>query len=251
MKFRSEIESRLSLRLAKRQLRRRFRTLSPLPKGEGISQRRLCLNGRKQVRVALGLRRPRRQRKPRLQRRSDGGRYSRRPAAKRIAREKGIDLAPLTWERSGGSDLSRRCCSGCDSRNIATTSGHPKSKKQSSSRPMRRIVGERMTKSKQTAPHFYLSMDSDMTEVTRRRKPEGKSGESIVPSINDFILQRVRSSVEEIFRHSTRPSRTKELRFIRHQYRHGRGAGRRLGGAGDPQRRSTDACKSWPNRAVS
>jgi pyruvate dehydrogenase E2 component (dihydrolipoamide acetyltransferase) len=53
---------------------------------------------------------------------------------------------------------------------------------------MRRIVGERMTKSKQTAPHFYLSMDADMTEINRRRNALKEKGESLVPSINDFIL---------------------------------------------------------------
>ena len=35
--------------------------------------------------------------------------------------------------------------------------------------PMRRIVGERMTQSKQSAPHFYLSMDIDMTMVIKVR----------------------------------------------------------------------------------
>jgi pyruvate dehydrogenase E2 component (dihydrolipoamide acetyltransferase) len=54
--------------------------------------------------------------------------------------------------------------------------------------PMRRIVGERMTKSKQTAPHFYLSMDADMTEVTRRRSTLKEKGEQLIPSINDCIL---------------------------------------------------------------
>jgi pyruvate dehydrogenase E2 component (dihydrolipoamide acetyltransferase) len=53
---------------------------------------------------------------------------------------------------------------------------------------MRRIVGERMTKSKQTVPHFYLSMDVDMTAVTRRRSALKEKGEELVPSINDFIL---------------------------------------------------------------
>ena len=61
---------------------------------------------------------------------------------------------------------------------------------------MRRIVGERMTKSKQTAPHFYLSMDADMTEVTRRRNALKEKGESLVPSINDFILGACARSIE-------------------------------------------------------
>ena len=62
---------------------------------------------------------------------------------------------------------------------------------------MRRIVGQRMTQSKQTAPHFYLSMDIDMTAVGRIRsvwkerhdKPGATSDRpAAVPSLNDFIL---------------------------------------------------------------
>jgi pyruvate dehydrogenase E2 component (dihydrolipoamide acetyltransferase) len=45
-----------------------------------------------------------------------------------------------------------------------------------------------MAKSKQSAPHFYLSMDVDMTEITRRRSGLKTAGEAVVPSINDYIL---------------------------------------------------------------
>ncbi len=53
---------------------------------------------------------------------------------------------------------------------------------------MRRIVGERMVQSKQTAPHFYLSMDIDMTGVSSLRAERKKHVEDGVPSVNDFIL---------------------------------------------------------------
>ena len=70
----------------------------------------------------------------------------------------------------------------------AAPGGPPKIKETVQLTPMRRIVGERMTKSKQTAPHFYLTMDADMTEVTRRRSALKEKGEQLIPSINDFIL---------------------------------------------------------------
>jgi pyruvate dehydrogenase E2 component (dihydrolipoamide acetyltransferase) len=54
--------------------------------------------------------------------------------------------------------------------------------------PMRRIVGQRMTLSKQTAPHFYISMDVDMTAVSRLRTAAKEQGDESIPSINDFIL---------------------------------------------------------------
>ncbi len=53
---------------------------------------------------------------------------------------------------------------------------------------MRRIVGQRMTKSKQTAPHFYIGMDVDMTEVNQKRTEWKEKQKEAIPSINDFIL---------------------------------------------------------------
>jgi pyruvate dehydrogenase E2 component (dihydrolipoamide acetyltransferase) len=53
---------------------------------------------------------------------------------------------------------------------------------------MRRIVGQRMSQSKQSAPHFYLSVDIDMTAVSEARASRKEKSETNVPSINDFIL---------------------------------------------------------------
>jgi pyruvate dehydrogenase E2 component (dihydrolipoamide acetyltransferase) len=108
------------------------------------------------------------------------------PAAKRIAREKGIDLSSLKGSGPGGSVVAEDVLRFTTSQ--AAAPGEPPKIKTVQLTPMRRIVGERMTKSKQSAPHFYLSMDADMTEITRRRSMLKEKGESIVPSINDFIL---------------------------------------------------------------
>jgi pyruvate dehydrogenase E2 component (dihydrolipoamide acetyltransferase) len=54
---------------------------------------------------------------------------------------------------------------------------------------MRRIVGQRMTQSKQSAPHFYISMDIDMSSVSKLRNQCKERGDETIPSINDFILQ--------------------------------------------------------------
>jgi pyruvate dehydrogenase E2 component (dihydrolipoamide acetyltransferase) len=109
------------------------------------------------------------------------------PAAKRIAKEKGIDLASLKGSGPGGSVLAEDVLRSTTSQ-AAAPGGPPKIKEMVQLTPMRRIVGERMTKSKQTAPHFYLSIDVDMTEVLRSRNTWKEKGEQIIPSINDFIL---------------------------------------------------------------
>ena len=110
------------------------------------------------------------------------------PAAKRIAKEKGVDLASLKGSGPSGSVVAEDVVRATGAQ-AAAPAGPLKVKETVQLTPMRRIVGERMTKSKQTAPHFYLSMDTDMTEVTRRRSTLKEKGGQLVPSINDFILR--------------------------------------------------------------
>jgi pyruvate dehydrogenase E2 component (dihydrolipoamide acetyltransferase) len=63
---------------------------------------------------------------------------------------------------------------------------------------MRRIVGQRMSQSKQTAPHFYLTMDVDMTAVSNLRQIWKEAGNTSLPSINDFILQACARGLRDV-----------------------------------------------------
>jgi pyruvate dehydrogenase E2 component (dihydrolipoamide acetyltransferase) len=115
------------------------------------------------------------------------GKLKASPAARRIAREKGLDLSAVRGTGPEGAVLAedvRRSTA----EPAAETSEAPGVQKTVQLTPMRQIIAERMTKSKQTAPHFYLSMDVDMAEITRRRNASKERGESLVPSINDFII---------------------------------------------------------------
>jgi pyruvate dehydrogenase E2 component (dihydrolipoamide acetyltransferase) len=112
------------------------------------------------------------------------------PAAKRIAREKGIEIATLRGSGPEGSVLAADVLRAAQAQSrgdwpVAPTSTAPNLVPLS---PMRRIVGQRMTQSKQTAPHFYLSMEMDMTAVIKVRTESKERGDVSIPSINDFIL---------------------------------------------------------------
>ncbi len=109
------------------------------------------------------------------------------PAARRIAREKGVDLSTLRGTGPAGAILAQDVA-GLAASEARAGGGPAKVKETVQLTPMRRIVGERMAKSKQSAPHFYLNMDADMTEIMRRRNKSKEIGEAIVPSINDYIL---------------------------------------------------------------
>ena len=116
-----------------------------------------------------------------------GSRVLASPAAKRIAREEGIDLGTINGSGPQGSVLAADLRRAKGKQAPEPGTAHRVNRLVPLS-PMRRIVGERMTQSKQNAPHFYISMDIDMTAVVRARNSWKQSGERVLPSINDFIL---------------------------------------------------------------
>lgn len=116
------------------------------------------------------------------------GRTAASPAAKRIAKEKGIDLSALQKGSGPGGTIVAEDVLRAEEAESAAPGGKPKVRESVPLNAMRRIVGERMARSKQTAPHFYVSMEADMTEVSKKRAEWKEKKAELVPSINDFIL---------------------------------------------------------------
>ena len=176
---------------------------SPLPKGEGKEKSRAAAHATETVSKpplpqgeGRGEGRARATQAPRnSQAQSDAShrRLLASPAARRIAREKGIDLTSLKGSGPEGSilaeDVLRAAPDGALQTDAATQQFQPLS-------PMRRIVGERMTQSKQSTPHFYLSMEMDMSEVSKRRTDWRERGQD-APSINDFILHACAAALKD------------------------------------------------------
>lgn len=99
------------------------------------------------------------------------------PAARRVARELGVDLASLQGTGPEGRIKA------LDVERAATPHGTA-----ISLNAMRRTIGERMTASKQSVPHFYAAIDADMTAVVAAR---GAS------SINDVLIWACARALKE------------------------------------------------------
>ena len=127
--------------------------------------------------------------------RGEGGRIAASPAARRIAKESGVDLAALKGSGPGGAIVAEDVAGGAAEAPAA--GGPPRVKETVQPSAMRRIVAQRMTRSKQSAPHFYIGMDVDMSGVERRRSGLKKSGAALVPSINDFILSAAAGALRD------------------------------------------------------
>lgn len=126
------------------------------------------------------------------------------PLARRIAQEAGIDLAMIKGTGPGGRiverDVQQFLASGqavprppitepvrpaaAVVETPTLTGGEPLSR-------MRRLIAERTTLTKQTVPHFYVTMDIDMTEAMALRERLNAALPEDAPkiSVNDFVTK--------------------------------------------------------------
>jgi len=128
------------------------------------------------------------------------------PLARRIAGENGIELATLTGSGPGGrivkADVERSIPSGAHSPapsisdHSAATPGAPTetAKGQVEIVELNRLqqtISRRMSESKATVPHFYLTTEVDMTSCSEARaglKRAAAEG-GTVPSFNDMVVK--------------------------------------------------------------
>jgi len=143
-----------------------------------------------------------------------GERIKASPLARRMAGERGIDLASLSGSGPGGrivkADVER---AGSRPGAGPELSGPPSAPPGAAERPetargsaetieltrLQQTVARRMAESKATAPHFYLTCDIDMSsavEARARIKAVAAEGE-VVPSFNDMIVKACALALRE------------------------------------------------------
>ena len=100
------------------------------------------------------------------------------PAAKRLAREEHVDMTLLAGSGPGGRIQAPDVLAAAASSHIDTAAS-PRSTevKVIPLEGMRRTIAERMTHSAQTAPHFTLQIEVDMTRAEEMRTSFNKKGD--------------------------------------------------------------------------
>ena len=137
---------------------------------------------------------------PKKAARSDG-RVLASPLVRKLGREHDIDLSTVDGSGPGGRIIKRDIDDYLSRpRPSAPARGErqpPRVEKLSS---MRRTIARRLTESKQTVPHFYLTIDFDASPILAARKQINealaKGGEKA--SINDFILKACAAALREV-----------------------------------------------------
>jgi pyruvate dehydrogenase E2 component (dihydrolipoamide acetyltransferase) len=121
------------------------------------------------------------------------GRIFASPLAKKIAQEKGIDLANVKGSGDNGRIVKKDIDAFKASDVVKTTTGSSilqanESFEEIPVSQMRKTIAKRLAESKFTAPHFYLTMEINMDKTLEARKQINEYAETKV-SVNDMIIK--------------------------------------------------------------
>lgn len=130
------------------------------------------------------------------------------PVARRIANERGFNLANISGSGPGGriikkdvEDYQQPAVSGQQavSMPIFSSLGSALIDETVPITKLRQAIGRRMVEAKQQLPHFYVTSEFDMAALMKQRKQVNAlladSGEKI--SVNDFIVKAVALALRE------------------------------------------------------
>jgi pyruvate dehydrogenase E2 component (dihydrolipoyllysine-residue acetyltransferase) len=134
-----------------------------------------------------------------------GERVKASPLARRLAKEKGLDLASLHGSGPGGrvvkSDVEGAAAPTAAvapeaAPSIETAKGETQTRELNK---LQQTIARRMAESKATAPHFYLTIEIDMGKAVEARaalKAAAREGE-VVPSFNDMVVKACAIALRE------------------------------------------------------
>jgi len=148
---------------------------------------------------------------------SGDGRVKASPIARRIARERGLDLAAISGTGPGGRvvkadvEQAAEAPEAAPAREAAPAPAAPTAGVRE--RPetakgevetieltkVQQTIARRMAESKATAPHFYLEAEVDMSRAVEGRariKASAREGE-VVPSFNDMVIKAAALALRE------------------------------------------------------
>jgi pyruvate dehydrogenase E2 component (dihydrolipoamide acetyltransferase) len=146
------------------------------------------------------------------------GRVKASPLARRIAQENGLELGAISGSGPGGrivkADVERVVAAGpaahakapAPAAPAGPTPGvheRPETAKGAASREeltkLQQTVARRMAESKATAPHFYLSVEVDMSRAVeaRRSLKAAATEEETIPSFNDMVVKACAIALRE------------------------------------------------------
>lgn len=135
------------------------------------------------------------------------------PLAKRIAKQKGVDLASVKGTGPHGRIVRKDVenapssakasvgrpaalpASSIDARALADAYGMPYTAEPNN--PIRKVIAKRLTESKQTVPHFYLTVDCQLDTLLALRA-QFNEAQPVKVSVNDLVIKACAIALQEI-----------------------------------------------------
>ncbi|WP_085908119.1 pyruvate dehydrogenase complex dihydrolipoamide acetyltransferase [Kiloniella majae] len=112
------------------------------------------------------------------------------------ALEQGVGKAGASTETSAAAPAKAvPAASGPNARELADMLGMEYDLEPLSS--MRRVIASRLSESKQTVPHFYLTVDCEMDKLLAFRKELNASGDVKI-SVNDFVIRAAALALKKV-----------------------------------------------------
>ena len=109
------------------------------------------------------------------------------PASRRLARELGLDLSQVTGTGPGGRIIEADVRAAAEGKAGASSAGEPLNSRNLA-------IARRMVESKTTIPHFYVSVDLDLTDTVgwRADLPQDQR-----PTLSDILLKGLALSLSD------------------------------------------------------
>ncbi|MGF1592008.1 MAG: pyruvate dehydrogenase complex dihydrolipoamide acetyltransferase [Kiloniellaceae bacterium] len=143
------------------------------------------------------------------------------PLARRIAKEKGVDLAavkgsgphgrivkadvegakpgaaaPAAEKAAPAAAAAATAAAGPGAKQLADLLGMKYRQEPLSG--MRKVIAKRLTESKQQVPHFYLTVDCELDELLKVRKELNGRSDDYKISVNDFVIRAVALALKKV-----------------------------------------------------
>jgi pyruvate dehydrogenase E2 component (dihydrolipoamide acetyltransferase) len=119
------------------------------------------------------------------------GRIIASPFAKKVATDKGISLQNVQGSGPGGRIIASDVMSAMSNVAVGGVATTPTSSlyEDISLSGMRKTIAARLLQSKQTIPHYYLTVDIEMDQLLKLRESVNGTSDEFKLSLNDFIIK--------------------------------------------------------------
>lgn len=132
--------------------------------------------------------------------RAAGERVFASPLARKIARENGFDVGAVSGTGPNGrvvaADVEGFIAAG-GSASLSATGGTVLSGEDFAHTATRHAIAERLTQAKRDVPHYYLTVDVDLSEAMRLRN-QLATERGVEISINDFVLKASAAAMNKV-----------------------------------------------------